>query len=96
MLTQSRTVDYRALRDRFDGPYMANNSYDLARAQRAIRAGDADMVSFGVPFLANPDLVYRFANRLPLNTPDPDSFYGGDARGYTDYPAYQHVEVAYG
>ena len=48
--------------------------------------GRADFVSFGKLFLANPDLPLRFARRAPLNVPDRGSFYGGDDRGYTDYP----------
>ena len=44
------------------------------------------MVAFGVPYLANPDLVYRFTNDLPLNEADQSTFYGGDEHGYTDYP----------
>ena len=52
----------------------------------ALSAGAADLVAFGRLFLANPDLPARFAQGAPLNTPDPDTFYGGDERGYTDYP----------
>ena len=48
--------------------------------------GDADMISFGVPFLANPDLPERFAKGAPLNAPDPATFYGGGERDYTNYP----------
>jgi N-ethylmaleimide reductase len=80
-------VEYRQIRDRFDGCYMANCGYDKARAQAAIASGDADMVSFGQLFLANPDLVQRFRMDAELNTPDPDTFYGGDETGYTDYPS---------
>lgn len=87
MIGGGRSVDYRQIRDNFDGYYMANNAYDKARAQAAIARGDADMVSFGQLFLANPDLVQRFQTDAELNTPDPDTFYGGDEKGYTDYPA---------
>jgi N-ethylmaleimide reductase len=83
----ARSLDYRQIRDRFDGYYMANGSYDKARGQAAIASGDADMVSFGKLFLANPDLVQRFKTDAELNAPDPATFYGGDAKGYTDYPA---------
>lgn len=79
-------VDYRQIRTHFDGYYMANCGYDKARAQTAIAAGAADMVSFGQLFIANPDLVQRFKTDAALNTPDVDTFYGGDERGYTDYP----------
>ena len=65
---------------------MANNGYDKARAQTSISNGDSDLVAFGIPFLANPDLVNRFQYDLKLNDVDFDTFYGGDEHGYTDYP----------
>lgn len=86
MMSKQRTLDYRALRDLYQGVYMANNSYDKASAEAAISNGDADLIAIGVPFLANPDLVYRYQHELPLNEPDMDTFYGGDEHGYTDYP----------
>jgi N-ethylmaleimide reductase len=87
MMTGQRALDYRQLKRRFEGPYMANNGYDFERASAALREGAADLVSFGKLFLANPDLPERFALGAPLNAPDPDTFYGGDERGYTDYPS---------
>ncbi len=66
---------------------MTNYGYDLARGNAVLQDGRADMVSFGVPFLANPDLPRRFATGAALNAPDVATFYGGDAKGYTDYPA---------
>jgi N-ethylmaleimide reductase len=87
MISGERRLDYRQIRDNFTGCYIANNGYDKARAQAVLASGDADMVSFGQLFLANPDLVQRFRTDAALNTPDPDTFYGGDERGYTDYPA---------
>jgi N-ethylmaleimide reductase len=86
MMSKQRSLDYRALRDLYQGVYMANNSYDKASAQAAISNGDADLIAIGVPFLANPDLVYRYQHELPLNEPDMDTFYGGNEHGYTDYP----------
>jgi N-ethylmaleimide reductase len=86
MISGERSLDYRQIRDSFDGRYMANCGYDKARAQTAIARGDADMVSFGQLFIANPDLVQRFKTDAGLNAPDPDTFYGGDEKGYTDYP----------
>jgi N-ethylmaleimide reductase len=88
MKSKTHTLDYRALRKKFAGPYIANRGYDFARAQRAVETENVDLVSFGVPFLANPDLVRRYRERLPLNEADPSSFYGGGAAGYTDYPFY--------
>lgn len=86
MMGAAANVDYRALRDVYNGIYMANNGYDQKRAQSALSNGDADLVAFGVPFLANPDLVDRYKNNLPLNEADQVTFYGGDETGYTDYP----------
>lgn len=86
MMTGDGALNYRQLRDHFDGCYMANNGYDKARGQQAIATGAADMVSFGKPFLANPDLVERFRTDAELNAADEQTFYGGDATGYTDYP----------
>ena len=87
MMSGERHMDYRRIRDAFDGYYMANAGYDKARAQAAIADGDADMVSFGQLYLANPDLVDRFKIDAPLNAADRDTFYGGDEKGYNDYPA---------
>jgi N-ethylmaleimide reductase len=86
MMTKQSTVDYRALRDIYTGVYIANNGYDKARAQASLANGDSDLVAFGIPFLANPDLVYRLQNDLTLNEADQATFYGGDEHGYTDYP----------
>jgi N-ethylmaleimide reductase len=79
-------VDYDQIRQHFNGVYMANLGYDREKAEAAIASGHADLVSFGTLFLANPDLVARFKAGAELNTPDQDTFYGGDEHGYTDYP----------
>lgn len=78
--------DFSALRKHCTSPYMANLSYDKARGNAAIASGHADAVAYGVPFIANPDLVERFKQDAPLNQADPQSFYGGTEVGYTDYP----------
>ena len=57
----------------------------LALANQAL-AGGADLVAFGKPFIANPDLVARLKAGGPFNTPDKTTFYGGGEKGYTDYP----------
>jgi N-ethylmaleimide reductase len=57
-------------------------------ASRLIAQGLIDLAAFGQPFIANPDLVERLQNRWPLNTPDPNTYYGGGAEGYLDYPRY--------
>ncbi len=74
------------LRARFRGPLIANGGYKKESADGAVASGAADLVAFGRPFIANPDLPERFAAGAPLTQPDPSTFYGGDARGYTDYP----------
>ena len=56
------------------------------RGERAVSEGTADAVAYGRLFLANPDLPKRLSRRGPLNVPDTKSFYGGDQRGYIDYP----------
>jgi N-ethylmaleimide reductase len=86
IVSGGKNLDYGRIRTAFKGIYMANRGYDLARAQQAIATDAADMVSFGVPYIANPDLVERFRQGAVLNTPDPETFYGGDEHGYTDYP----------
>jgi N-ethylmaleimide reductase len=78
--------DFKKLRAAFDGTYIANSGYDKVRANAALVDGQADLVAFGVPFLANPDLPERFAKDAPLNAPDVSTFYGGNEKGYTDYP----------
>jgi N-ethylmaleimide reductase len=75
------------LRGLFHGPLVANGGYEKASAEAALEGGEADLVAFGVPFIANPDLPERLATNAPLATPDRATFYGGDARGYIDYPA---------
>ena len=79
--------DIQAMRRLFGGPYIANGGYTRERAIQAVSDGAADLVSFGELFLANPDLPERLKANAPLNTPDPATFYGGGAAGYTDYPA---------
>ena len=78
--------DYAALRSRFRGTWIVNNGYDKDRAAAAIESGHADLVAFGRPFIANPDLVERFKRDLPLAQMDADTLYGGGAKGYIDYP----------
>ena len=86
--------DYPALRRRFSGAWIVNNGYDRAMALDAVASQQADAVAFGVPYLANPDLVVRLEQDAPLNTPDSDTFYGGGAEGYTDYPTLEDATSA--
>lgn len=76
------------LRDSFDGPVIVNGGYDRRRAAAAIADGAADAVAFGIPFIANPDLVARFRNGLPLAEADSNTFYTPGGAGYIDYPAH--------
>jgi N-ethylmaleimide reductase len=86
--------DYAGLRRRFRGLYMANNGYDLAMANAAVAAGRADLIAFGRPYIANPDLVERLRIGAALAEPDRATLYGGDAHGYTDYPPLTPAEAA--
>ena len=75
------------LKKAFGGVYIANEKYTQAQAEQVIEAGEADAVGFGKLFIANPDLVERFAAGASLNDPDPDTFYTHGPEGYVDYPA---------
>jgi N-ethylmaleimide reductase len=77
----------RAIRARFTRPIIVAGKYDLGRAEWVISKGYADLVAFGRPFVANPDLPRRLAEGLPLASLDPKTLFGGDERGYTDYPS---------
>lgn len=86
-----RPFDYVALKQAYrtaggKGAWMVNNGYDKAMAEKAVADG-ADLVAFGKPYIANPDLVERLRSNAALNTPDKTTFYGGREKGYTDYPA---------
>jgi N-ethylmaleimide reductase len=88
-----RPFDYAALRRAYrqaggQGAWMVNNSYDLTLAEQALAQG-AELVAFGRPFIANPDLVQRLRAKAPLNAVDRATLYGGGEKGYTDYPALQ-------
>jgi N-ethylmaleimide reductase len=79
--------DLQKLRRAFKGLFIANNNYTLELALEARAENLADLVCFGRPFIANPDLVERLRRRDPLAEPDPATSYAGEAHGYTDYPA---------
>ena len=83
--------DYAALRDRFKhgnelGVWIVNNGYTRSMALEAVASGAADMVAFGKLYISNPDLVSRLRLNAPLADLNGDTLYGGDSRGYTDYP----------
>jgi N-ethylmaleimide reductase len=79
----------RELRRQFQGAIIVAGRYDQTRAEAILAAGLADLVAFGRPFIANPDLPARLANGWPLAVFDPSTLFGGDGHGYADYPPYQ-------
>src|SRR4029079_8536994 len=84
---KTEPFDFQALRKAFRGRYIANNGYDLARANAALAAGHADLISFGRLFVANPDLVHRLRVGGPFNPINNEHLYAGYIEGYLDYPA---------
>lgn len=79
------------LRAAFNGSLILSGGYDAERAEADLQAERGDLVAFGRPFIANPDLVERFKIEAPLNEGDPSTYYGIDAKGYTDYPTLEKV-----
>ncbi len=75
-----------AVRSEFKGAYIGNGNYTADEARHRIQASLCDLVSFGRPFISNPDLPTRLRQGAPLNEYDSNTFYGGDEHGYTDYP----------
>lgn len=75
------------LKQIFGGVYIANERFTKDQANAWLAEGKADAVAFGVPFIANPDLVQRLRQNAPLNEPRPELFYAKGAEGYTDYPS---------
>lgn len=76
-----------AIRQAYDGLIIQNGGLSFETGQQALEQNTADAVAFGVPFIANPDLVERFQNGRDLAVPNPDTFYTPGAEGFTDYPA---------
>jgi N-ethylmaleimide reductase len=74
------------IRQAFRGTLIINGGYDAQSGEAALKNNEADLIAYGVPFLANPDLPARFATGAQLNPPDYAKLYGGGAAGYTDYP----------
>ncbi|AJJ19674.1 N-ethylmaleimide reductase [Yersinia intermedia] len=75
-----------AVRARFQGVIVGAGAYTAEKAEDLIEKGFIDAVAFGRSYISNPDLVARLQQQAPLNEPDGDTFYGGGAKGYTDYP----------
>lgn len=79
------------IRKAFKRTLIANGGYNATLGNELLNAGDADAVSFGVSFLANPDLVSRLRHSQPLNAPNADTFYTSGPIGYIDYPSYKNT-----
>jgi N-ethylmaleimide reductase len=75
------------VRKEFKGALILSGGYDAARAEKDLEAGKCDLVAFGRPFLANPDLIHRWKTGAALNAPDMNTFYTPGPKGYIDYPA---------
>ncbi|WP_146585888.1 alkene reductase [Puniceibacterium confluentis] len=86
-------TDLAALKAKFGGTWMGNNGYDRELALKNVADGPADLVAFGVPYIANPDLAQRLELDAELNAADKSTFYGGGAKGYTDYPFLSEAEL---
>jgi len=80
-----------ALRRIFGKTFILNGGYDLRTGNEAIARGEADLIAYGVPFIANPDLPERFRHNARLNEANVATFYQGEAKGYTDYPSMEII-----
>jgi N-ethylmaleimide reductase len=87
-------VAAQSLRRHFKGTLIAAGGFTAASAEAILAAGDADLVAFGRHFVSNPDLPERLRQGWPLNAYVRDTFFGGTAEGYTDYPAYSEAAAA--
>jgi len=83
-----------AMRPIYSGRILLNSDYDGPSARERLAEGIADGISFGRPFISNPDLVHRIAVGAPLSPGDVSTFYSGDSKGYVDYPALGQAEAA--
>lgn len=81
----------KTIRDKFDGTLILCGGYDEERAEKNLQADQADLIAFGRPWIANPDLVERYRQDAPINDPDPATFYTPGKEGYIDYPALEAV-----
>ena len=89
------TEEFRqAIRARFTRPIIVAGKYDKARAEWVLSKGYADLVAFGRPFVANPDLPRRLAEGLPLATLDSSTLFGGREGGYSDYSSWSDTSQA--
>ena len=86
-------IDFSKLRKEFKGAFIDNNKLTLELAEKVLAAGEADLFCFGRPFMANPDLVERMATGAPLADAPKETWYGGDQKGYSDWPG-MHGQIA--
>lgn len=96
VLTAERVVAFARYRQLFAGAVIGNVGFDQPTGNAIIADGLVDAVSFGTLYIGNPDLVERFAEHAPLATSDPDTYFTGDARGYTDYPSIKEIQTKVG
>lgn len=75
----------RSIRNQFDNVLILNGGYGKERAEQALKHDGADLISFGSPFISNPDLPHKFRHNLPLTPADGSTFYTADEKGYVDY-----------
>jgi N-ethylmaleimide reductase len=75
------------IRQKYRGTLIVAGGFDHDSAEQWLEQGKADLIAFGRKFIANPDLPQRFKEHEPLNADDPCTYYGGSAKGYTDYPS---------
>jgi N-ethylmaleimide reductase len=90
--TENSSFNFISLREKFNGAYIANGGYTGETAEQSLQNNRSDFIAFGTPFISNPDLPERIRMGSPLAEADPKTFYGRDAKGYTDYPK---LEVTY-
>ena len=93
-MSEAAKSDLATLTVQLLSAYVANNGYDFELATKVLDANAADLIAFGKPFISNPDLVERLKQGAPLNAPDKATFYGGGAKGYTDYPTLAATQAA--
>jgi len=80
------SFNFVSLREKFNGSYMANGGYTGQLAEESLSENKSDLIAFGVPFISNPDLPRRLRENAELAQADQNTFYGGNEKGYTDYP----------
>jgi N-ethylmaleimide reductase len=83
----------RTIRNEFENTIILSGGFTVEKAQEALANNDGDLIAFGRPFIANPDVVERFKNKLPLNQLKFDLFFSPSKEGYTDYPVFEDVQV---